>query len=290
MSSDRGSAFLLFPLLALGCPPGDKPDDSAPDTDPGPHDTDTVGDEGAQQLLYVEDGPADLDLNAEGVFYITTQYGGHVLSWTPGTHAYDYDQRGVSGLTGIELDDDGRIWASTSDGGMEGAVGFIENNELNELATQADSGTLFRYPRDVVKAPDGYLLAPDSTVGTLWRIDPNTGDAESLPVDAASPRKLLFVEDTLYLAGSEGIYTVDYPKPTLTQVDERGAWGLVSYGEHLLAANDDSKVFVVGGQSVGGSEIGNPGPMVVVDDTLYVSDLGGTYLWTLDLSAWSPER
>ncbi len=288
MSRDTRPGLFFLPLLALGCPSGEKPDDSATDSTPDTHDTETVGDEGAQQALYVEDGPADLAARPEGGAFITTQYGGHVLSWTPGTSAYDIEERSVSGLMGIELAEDGRIWAAASDGGMEGAVGFLEDGELVELASQADNGALFRYPRDVVVAPDGYLVAPDSTVGVLWRTDPSSGATTALEVGVASPRKLLFVEDTLYLGGSEGIYTVAYPAATTTQVDTRDAWGLLDFEGMLLAANADSKVFVVGGSSIGGSEIGRPGPMLAIGDTLYVSDLGGSYLWSLDMNDWSP--
>jgi hypothetical protein len=271
-------------LLVTACPPGSKPDDTAGTDDTDTHETDTpVGDGEAEQVLYLEDGPGDLDVMSDGRILVVTRYGGHVLSWTPGVDGTDTLQRSIAGLEGIFVGSDDTLWAAVSDGGIVGSVGWLESHDMVAVADQADDGTLFRYPRDVVMAPDGMLLMADATVGALFRTEPATGSTTAYYVEIASPRRLLFVGETLYVGGSDGIYTVDYPGSTATLVDGREAWGLLEQGGRVLASNADAKVFEVGGDSLGGAEIDWPGGMLAVDSTLYVSDLGGRYLYAMTL-------
>lgn len=272
----------LVALLTLSaCPPGDKPDDSG-DTTPGDDTGETVGDAGAVEVLYLEDGPEDLDWSAEGDLLITTQYGGHVLSWTPGSKGTDTVERSIAGLEGIWVQGGERIWAAVSDGGMEGAVGWLEDSELVALATQVDDGTLFRSPRDVAIASDGTVVTVDATVGAIYRTDPDNGATSMQDVAISSPRRLLIVGETLWVGGGDGVYTMDVAGGELTRVDTREAWGLLEHEGRVLATNDDAKVFEVGGDSIGGAEIDRPGGMAVLDGTLYVSDLVGSYLWAME--------
>jgi len=269
-------------LLLVACPPVDKADDTG-DSDPDSDSDTTVGDVEAEQLLYLDDGPGDLDTNADGQLLITTRYGGHVLSWTPGSDGTDTVERSVAGLEGIHVGDGDKIWAAVSDGGIVGATGWLEDSDLVTVASQADDGTLFRYPRDLVLAPDGWLVMVDATVGALFRTDPATGSTTAYYLEIASPRRLLFVGETLFVGGSDGIYTVDYPGNTATRVDSREAWGLLEHDGRVLAANDDAKIFELGGDSIGGADIGRPGGMAVLDGTLYVSDLVGSHVYGLQL-------
>ena len=268
-----------FSLLLAACTPIDEADDSDPNSDSDP----PVGDAEFVQLLYLDDGPGDLDTNAAGQLLIATRYGGHVLSWSPGSDGTDTVERSVSGLEGIHVGGGEKVWAAVSDGGMEGAVGWLEDSDLVSVASQADDGTLFRYPRDVALAPDGQLVMVDATVGALFRTDPATGSTTAHYLEIASPRCLLFLGETLYVGGSDGIYTVDYPGNTATRVDNREAWGLLEHDGRVLAANDDAKIFELRGDSIGGAKIGRPGGMAMLDGTLYVSDLVGSYLWSLEL-------
>ncbi len=277
-------SFLVVALLATACPPGTKPDDSATSDDTDTHDSDTpVGEGEAEQVLYLEDGPGDLDIMDDGRVLVVTRYGGHVLAWTPGHDGTDTEQRSIAGLEGIFVGDADTIWAAVSDGGIVGSVGWLEDHAMNAVADQADDGTLFRYPRDLVVAPDGMLLMADATVGALFRTDPSTGSTTAYYVEIASPRRLLFAGETLYVGGSDGIYTVDYPGSAATRVDGREAWGLLEQGGRVLATNAEAKVFEVGGASLGGAEIDLPGAMLAIDETLYVSDLGGRYLYAMPL-------
>jgi hypothetical protein len=272
---------LLLVLPMLGCDP--KGDDSdAPET--GVEDSEPVGDATFEQLLYVDDGPGDLDLSADGRVLVVTRYGGHVLAWTPGSDGTDTVERSIAGLEGIWVRGGETIWAASSDGGIVGAVGALEDSELQAIATQADDGTLFRYPRDLALAPDGRLVMVDATVAALFVTDPKTGATSWSPLAIASPRRLLFVGETLYVGGSDGIYQVGYPDGASTRVDEREAWGLLEHEGTILATNDEAKVFELGGASLGGAEIGRPGGMVVLDGTLYVSDLVGSYVYGLALA------
>jgi hypothetical protein len=54
-------------------------------------------------------------------------------------------------------------------------------------------------------------------------------------------------------------------------------------GDRILASNADQKIFALDGASLGGADVGNPGGMAVIDDTLFVSDLGGRYLYAMPL-------
>lgn len=276
--------ILTLPLLLTACPAGDKPDDSGGTGDTDTRDTDPpVGDGEAEQVLYVEDGPGDLGQLSDGRVLVVTRYGGHVLAWTPGVDGYDTLQRSISGLEGIWVGQDDTVWAAVSDSGIVGAVGWLEDSELVTLATQADDGTLFRYPRDLVVAPDGWVLMADATVGALFRTDPDSGSTTAYYVEIASPRTLLFVDGTLWVGGSDGVYQVDYPGSTATLVDGREAWSLLEVDGRVLAGNADDKVFQVGGPSLGGAEIGLPGGMVVQDQAVIIGDRGGSYLYELAL-------
>jgi hypothetical protein len=272
--------IFLVSLAAVACgPDADALDDTGGD---GPGPGDSVGDAEAEQLLYEPDGPGDLALSPDGRVLIATRTGGKVLSWEPGSKATDSEHRNISGLEGIHQGTD-KLWACSSDSGVVGAVGWLESSALQEVSDQADDGTLFRYPRAITLAPDGMLLMADATVGALFRIEPDSGATTAYYLDITSPRELIFHDGTLYVAGWEGIYTVDYPGNAATRVDERGAYALAVVEGRVLAGNDDAKVFEVGGPSLGGAEIGRPGGLVALDDTLYVSDLVGSYVWGLPL-------
>ncbi len=277
-------SFLALALPLAACPPRDKPDDSG-DSDPGGETGDPVGEVQAEQGLYVEDGPGDLDRLSDGRVLVVTRYGGHVLAWTQGIDGYDTYERSIAGIEGIFVGPDDTTWAAVSDGGIVGAVGWLEDSELVTVATQADDGTLFRYPRDLTLAPDGQLLMADATVGALFRSDPTSGATTAYYVDIASPRTLLFLDDTLYVGGSDGVYQVEYPGSAATRVDSREAWGLLEYDGRILVTNSEQKVFELGGASIGGAEIDRPGALLAIDDTLHISDLGGRYLWSLALAA-----
>jgi hypothetical protein len=275
----RLSQLLLLAAL-VGCEPDPSPGDSD-DLPPGDSDL-PIGDAEAEQVLYVPDGPADLELGADGSLLVVTRYGGDVLAWTPGSKATDSVQRSIAGLEGVHRAAE-TLWAATSDGGIVGAVGWLEDSELQPVASQADDGTLFRYPRDLVLAPDGALLMADATVGALFRTELETGSTTAYYVEIASPRALLFDDGVLYVGGSDGVFTVDYPGSSATLIDPRPANALLAVGDRILASNADQKIFALDGASLGGADVGNPGGMAVIDDTLFVSDLGGRYLYAMPL-------
>ncbi len=275
-------SLVLMAMLVIACDP--KGEDDSADSEVGPRDTDTtVGDGEAEQVLYLPDGPGDLDLSTDGEILIVSRYGGDVLSWTIGSDGTDTEERSIAGLEGIWVRGGDTIWAATSDGGMVGAVGWLEDSDMQPVATQADDGTLFRYPRDIALAPDGSLVMVDATVSGLFVSEPSSGATSWSTLEIASPRRLLFVGETLYVGGSDGIYTVEMATGAASRVDSREAWGLLEHEGRVLAANDDAKVFELGGDSLGGAEIERPGGMVAVDGTLYVSDLVEPYLYAMPL-------
>ncbi len=283
MSAVLRPCLFLLALAACDLRPGDSHADSAADSQPL-DSGETQEQPDSEWVLYLEDQPADLAWNTDGELLITTQYGGYLLSWQPGDDDWEVLYRGISGLQAVALGSEGELWACTSDGGMEGAVGRLQDGELQELATQADDGTLFRYPVDVALAPDGMLLVADRTVGAIFRTDPATGSTTALYPGVDSPRALAFSGDELYLAAADGIHLLAYPAATAAQQDTRQGWGLAVHEGSVLAGNDDDKIFTVGGEVLGGQALGRPGSMAIADQLLYVSDLAGSYLYAVNLA------
>ncbi len=243
-----------------------------------------VGELEASQVVRVDDMPNDLALDDQGRLLITTQYGGYLMSYDLQSEELDVEARSVSGLQAVALEDDGTTWACTSDGGMEGTVGLLKDGEVDVIATQSDDGVLFRRPVDLVLTPEGDLLLADRSVDLLFLTDPSSGSTSALDVGITGPRALNFDGDLLYVASEEGVFTLTWPALVRDMPDSREAWGVLPYGDMVLAGNDAQKVFEVGGASLGGVEIERPGSLLAIEDTLYVSDLLGEYLWSLPVA------
>ncbi|MFH1463551.1 MAG: hypothetical protein ABIO70_04120 [Pseudomonadota bacterium] len=272
-------------LALLGCPPSAGDDTEAPDSDDtGAHSAGIV----AEPVLHVDDGPGDLDLTADGLLLIVTRYGGDVRSWSPQSGAEDVVQHAIPDLEGIFRAADDRLWAASSDGQVEGSVGWIEHNDYEEITDQADDGTLMRGLDDVVLADDGTLIAVDDIMEGLFLTDPGSGSTAFVPLAIDYPQALLLHDGALLVAGNDGVYRVSLPDGGATRLDERAGRGLALWGSTILASNTTDGIYAVGGAIAGGGEIPSPRNLLAVGDTLYVSDAAGYDLYAMDLSGWVP--
>ena len=62
---------------------------------------------------------------------------------------------------------------------------------------------------------------------------------------------MLFVEDTLYTGGDDGIFELYWPSQENAQIDSRSAAALEIVNDTLIAAGNPNAVFVVNGDSLG---------------------------------------
>jgi len=248
--------------------------------DSGVPDDSQVPDAGieAVEVLSVPDGPGDLELAPDGRVLIATRWGSDVLAWDPATDETDTVHHAVSGLQGVAWDPGyERLWAAVSDN-IWGSLGWLDEGNYVAISSEAVDGTPIRLPEDVALAPDGSLVAVDSSMGNLLRADTSTGVATATPITVGNPRALCFHGGDLIVGGADGVYRVDPHGGAATLLDARPARGVLSWEGILLADNDDDGVFVVGGGRVGGTELLGPGPMLGRNGILYVSDIAGDWL------------
>ena len=173
--------LLLFTLLSCGNKDRDSATSDAIDTGVETLDT-NVEPQTANEVFRVPNRPWDLALSTEGLIYCSAQGGNTIYIWDPVTAIRTEFPRAISDVQNILFDDDVLFFTRT-DNGVTGDFSMWQ--VINQLCshTQADDGTLLRWPMDFVKGPNDEWVIADYKQG-LFVIDRN-GSVKTAPAGAS---------------------------------------------------------------------------------------------------------
>ena len=271
---------MLLMLLSLsGC--GNKETDSADilneqDTDSNTLEND-VEPKTATEMFRIPNRPWDLALSPEGLIYCSAQGGNTLYIWDPISETRTEFARSISDVQNILFDDGGTLYFTTTDNGVTGGLSMMEGNQPVALHTQADDGTLMRWPMDFVKGPNQEWVIADFQQG-LFVVD-SSGGVTTTSAGTTKPQGLLFIEDTLFISGEDGIFNMRWPDGEPTQVDGRSGLALVEVNGDVWSSNAEHGVFIVGGNALGLQQAARPGSLLNTSDGIYFADHVGEGVW-----------
>ena len=271
---------MLLMLLSLsGC--GNKEIDSAEplneqETDSNTLDN-TVEPKTATEMFRIPNRPWDLALSPEGLIYCSAQGGNTLYIWDPISETRTEFTRSISDVQNILLDDAGTLYFTTTDNGVTGGLSMMEGNQPVALHTQADDGTLMRWPMDFVKGPSQEWVIADFQQG-LFVVD-SSGSVTTKAAGSTKPQGLLFMEDTLFISGEDGIFSMRWPNGEPTQVDARSGLALLEVNGEIWSSNSEHGVFIVGGNAIGLRQAARPGSLLNSSDGIYFADHVGEGVW-----------
>jgi hypothetical protein len=220
----------------------------------------------------------DLAISDEGHVFCSAQSGGKLYSWDPVEQDRDEETDDMGGLRALAFVGS-ELYMTLSDQGVTGSLSIRDGRRADVLHTQADDGTLFRDPVDLVVGPDGGWVLADYKAPGLFHVDAS-GAVVFLSSGSVAPNGLAFEEDWLWIAGDDGIWRMDWPAGTPEVMDSRSANGLLMVDGALWAASSGDDIFLVGGDTIGGSELARPGSMAVAPDgSVFVADRVGEDVW-----------
>jgi hypothetical protein len=220
----------------------------------------------------------DLAISDEGQVFCSAQSGGKLYSWDPAEQDRDEESDDMGGLRALAFSGPD-LYMTLSDEGVTGSLSIRDGRYATVLHTQADDGTLFRDPVDLVAGPDGGWVLADYKAPGLFHVEAS-GAVVFLESGSSAPNGLAFEQDWLWIAGDDGIWRMDWPAGNPEFIDDRSANGLLMVDGVLWAASSADDIFLVGGRSIGGSELARPGSMVgAADGAVFVADRVGEDVW-----------
>ena len=220
----------------------------------------------------------DLTISEAGVVYCSAQSGGKLYSWDPIAADRDEETDDLGGLRGLYAQGED-LFLTISDFGVTGSLAVRDGRTAEVLYTQADDGTLFRDPVDLVAAPDGGWVLADYSAPGLFYVAAD-GVVEWMDAGTSAPNGVEFEGQWLWIAGEDGIWRKDWPDGSPVLIDERPANAVVQVGDAIWAAGAADDIFVVGGPTLGGDNLARPGSMAVAaDGSVYVADRVGEDVW-----------
>ena len=267
--------LLLFTLLACVNKDKDSATSNAIDTGIGALNT-NVEAKDATEVFRVPNRPWDLALSDDGLLYCSAQGGNTMYIWDPTAEMRTEFPRSISDVQNILFDDD-VLYFTRTDNGVTGDFSKLDGNQPTVLHTQADDGTLLRWPMDFVKSPNGEWIIADYKQG-LFVIDAN-GSVKTASAGASQPQGLLFFEETLFVAGEDGIFSIEWPNGEPILVDSRSGLSLVEVNGEVWSSNSELGIFIVGGSPLGLTQAARPGSLLKTSDGIYFADHVGEGVW-----------
>lgn len=227
----------------------------------------------------ISERPWDLAAHPDGRILCTAQAGGKIYAWDPATADRDELTDDLSEIQALALSGED-IFITTSDNGVTGALARWDGQDVTVLSTQADDGTLLRWPVDLIDDGEGGWLMADAGAGMVFHADA-AGGVTALATEGGAPVALLLEGGRLYVGQEEGIWATDWPGWSLEQVDARAGLGLLAVEGDVWAANAADHLFAVGGALLGVEQPARPGSLALSDGVVYVADQVGQGIWAV---------
>ena len=276
---------LLFTLIGCGEPTTLDEDTSTEitDTDQTDEGNSTVEEKNATEVFRVPERPWDLIEGPNGILYCSAQGGNKIYMWDPLTEMRSDYPNSVPDVQNIYFDSDDTLFFTKTDNGVTGSLSKMVGNQSIDVYTQADDGFLMRWPMDIIRPPtnEGWVIA-DYGAGVLFVVD----EDERISIrDAGStkPQTLLFVDSLLYVAGEDGIYSIQWPDGEPLLLDERAGLGLANVNGQIWSSNSTQGIFQVAGEPIGLNQAARPGNLLRISDQIYFVDHVGEGVWLYQL-------
>jgi len=233
-----------------------------------------------RQAFRVPERSWDLALHPDGRIFCTAQNGSKVYSWNPSTEEREEERANFADIQSMVIASSEEIFYTTSNYGVTGTLSLMEGSNSTVLASQTDSGILFRWPMDLIQAPDsGWLIADYEDSSVFW-IQADSSVQRQVELNAR-PEALLFHSDSLYIGTEEGLFVQDWPNGDLQKIASDPVHGLVVVQNQIWASSNQF-LFSLDGSKAFTPEIGRSGSLLYVDGTLYIGDKIGEWIWATD--------
>ena len=279
---------LIVIVWLFACDTAEKDGLSNASTENGASNTDTSNNYTtesleATQAFRVPERAWDLALGPDGLVYCSTQGGDIVYVYDPVSEERTEFEVSLPDVQNLWLAQDGTVYFTRTDYGITGSVSMVNGPRTEDLFSQADDGTLFRWPMDIVETPESTeeslsWVVADFGAGLLFWIHTD-GAVTAHPAGSSKPQSLLFVDNTLYIAGEDGIFKQDWPTGTPQRIDDRTALALEWIDGSIWSGNSNDGIFEVEGHSVGLNQAARPGSLLMTESGLFFADHVGEGVW-----------
>jgi WD40 repeat protein len=230
-----------------------------------------------EELFVIPERPFDMTWDTDGSMLISADASGKLYRWDG--ILLEEEQGTYNDIQSVHVFEN-TLYYTTTDNGVTGAL--YGNNE-DPLITQSSDGTLLRWPVDVTTTSTGEVLIADYNAGVVFSYEED-GSAQIYSVGSQTPLSLVWLDNTLYIGGEDGIWQKEWPNGIATLVDERSANGLINYEGIIYASNSQDGIFILQGNATPlPDEIGRPSTLLVQENMLYVIDQVGRGIWQTSL-------
>lgn len=276
---------MLLLGIILACSGQSKSIDSATDAaidgnNPSNHTGGNAGiDElDAEVLFSVSERPWDLAFHPDGRLFCSAQTGGKLYAWDPASEESSEVPGFYEGLVAIDFQGESLVYTSTADTNTGALVlhDFATNTQ-RILSTQSDDGVLMRWPIDIAVGPANSWFVADYNAQTVFHVT-ETG-TNTVNTGSTKPTSVLFVDNTLYTGGDDGIFELNWSTQENAQIDTRPAAALAVINGAIIAAGNPNAVFVVNGDVLGFEGPARHGAIVYNGDRLFLADRIGEGVW-----------
>jgi len=232
-----------------------------------------------ENLFTIPERPFDMSWDYDGSLLISADASGKLYRWDDVELVEE--QGSYHDIQAVHVINQTLLY-TTTDNGVTGAL-FSDGQEA--LSTQADDGTLFRWPVDLISLEDGTLLIADYMAGLIFSYE-SDGITQSFHAGSQTPQALAVIDEQIYIGGEDGIWFKEDLFTEAIRLDERSANGLAVYDGVVYGSNSQDGIFAVQGiASPLPDEIGRPSTLLIKENMLYVIDQVGRGIWKSDLSS-----
>ena len=156
-----------------------------------------------EEAFKINERPYALSADSQQqLIYCSGQSGENIYLWNntgaPARLTGSFDD-----VHGLQFVTDG-LYYTTSDHGVTGNLMHYQEGTSTVLATQADNGTLFRWPMDLQQGPNEEWILADYNEAALFVFD-TTGSTSRIAAGSSYPEVLAWHNDILYIGGEDGI-------------------------------------------------------------------------------------
>jgi len=270
--------YLVFGLILVACQNKNNSPEDESDTDLSPEQQE-VYDIGAtvEEAFRVPERPWDLALHPDGRIFCSSQSGSKLYAWDPSTQMREEIAANFADIQALVFAEE-EIYYTTTQYGVTGTLSRMIGQQSEILHTQADDGTLFRWPMDLIRGPDGGWILADYEAGGIFWI--TVGGAVSfLPAGSNTPEALAYQSPYLYIGGEDGVFQKEWPDGPVQKIDQRAAHGLEMVEDELWAGNSAQGVYIVGEGMLGFDQAARVGSLLWTGEKLYFADKVGEGIW-----------
>ena len=230
-----------------------------------------------EEAFRVPERPWDLAIHPDGRIFCSSQSGSKLYAWDPSTQLREEMTANFADIQALQFVEND-IYYTTTQYGVTGSLSRMTEQQSEVLYTQADDGTLFRWPMDLLASPSGGWILADYEAGGLFLIS-STGQVSFQTAGSNIPEALAFQHPYLYIGGEDGVFRQEWPNGNIEQIDDRPAHGLEIVEDQLWAGNSEQGVYIVGEGTLGFDQAARVGSLLWTGEHLYFADKVGEGIW-----------